>query len=632
MDHGFTVLNWGDLTCDVHLPIKNWEQAKDAKELCSQQLENKYDIIPSGFKSERKLTLKSLRPVARYFAVRHSGYSVITDDYDADDADCDMDDADISLFLQRDTNLELTPIEYVVQLKAQHRGERMMYAVKSGTRTPFEDSYWCNSATQALSDFKSRENIISSHTDSALFFFGFQSRTVQEHLFKLRSSPDSSAKEEVPPKKKRTALKRKTFKQVVALIIARNKKKSPDSRPSSSSSSSSATISSNSSSISSMPSSTLASTNAPMRFGYRAAQAAVENMLHEVGDVLIDGRQPEERAQQVMRQFMNHPDVKKLLRSLAMQHWHCDEKQLLVIDHILSNLRLAISEHKNLRNRESLRLYQTLLGICCPPSSLRLQRAAADLLGLASRRGLIAAGMRVAAQQVQKEGGGDCHLDVDITHCSCTMFMPVIERKRRAAWLAGAELRDAARRYWTVHTRPSVCKKNVVTLQDGTEHPVHWLETKVDELYREFLAAGDHFYSTQLLVRHVPADTTSLHVRKVFSAWRPSRVNPRSEGKYFYVVFSSEKDCQAALEGAQHSTFELQATVTQRPMMGSTAFSNERPSFIKDVTATSCVCHRCRGMVLMFKGMLHFRHWEHACARASELLEDVRKPISSFFS
>ena len=61
MDHGFTVLNWGDLTCDVHMPIKNWEQAADAKELCSQQLENKYDLIPSGFKSERKLTLKSLR-------------------------------------------------------------------------------------------------------------------------------------------------------------------------------------------------------------------------------------------------------------------------------------------------------------------------------------------------------------------------------------------------------------------------------------------------------------------------------------------------------------------------------------------------------------------------------------------
>ena len=35
-------------------------------------------------------------------------------------------------------------------------------------------------------------------------------------------------------------------------------------------------------------------------------------------------------------------------------------------------------------------------------------------------------------------------------------------------------------------------------------------------------------------------------------------------------------------------------------------------------------------MVLMFKGMLHFRHWEHVCARMSELLEDVRSQSAPF--
>ena len=70
----------------------------------------------------------------------------------------------------------ITPIESVVQLKAQHRGERMMYAVKSGTRTPFEDFYWCKSATQALSNFKSRENITSSQLHKQLPFFSVFNR------------------------------------------------------------------------------------------------------------------------------------------------------------------------------------------------------------------------------------------------------------------------------------------------------------------------------------------------------------------------------------------------------------------------------------------------------------------------
>jgi hypothetical protein len=47
------------------------------------------------------------------------------------------------------------------------------------------------------------------------------------------------------------------------------------------------------------------------------------------------------------------------------------------------------------------------MNICCPPRGARLTRAAAALLGLQSRRGLIAGGMHVAAQQVASEGGVD---------------------------------------------------------------------------------------------------------------------------------------------------------------------------------------------------------------------------------
>ena len=43
--------------------------------------------------------------------------------------------------------------------------------------------------------------------------------------------------------------------------------------------------------------------------------------------------------------------------------------------------------HKNRKNEASRRLYQILLNICSPPPGAKLQRAAAKLLGINSRRG-----------------------------------------------------------------------------------------------------------------------------------------------------------------------------------------------------------------------------------------------------
>jgi hypothetical protein len=133
-------------------------------------------------------------------------------------------------------------------------------------------------------------------------------------------------------------------------------------------------------------------------FAYRATQAIVEKMIVALSDSLIQDR--DERAKAVVSQLLNHPDIKPILADIAAAHWQIDPKQLLVIDHILVQLKEAISVHKNRKNEASRRLYRILLNICSPPPGAKLQRASAKLLGINIRRGLIAAGMRTPAQQV----------------------------------------------------------------------------------------------------------------------------------------------------------------------------------------------------------------------------------------
>ena len=140
-------------------------------------------------------------------------------------------------------------------------------------------------------------------------------------------------------------------------------------------------------------------------FQYRACQATVENMLVELQKPLIEGREPLERAQQILVQLLNHPDIKPLLRCITGQILCCDPKELAVITHVIKNIKLAVAVHKHQRNTNSIRLYQSLMAICVPPQEQRLQRAAARLLGIESRRGLIAGAIRVAAQRVDAEAG-----------------------------------------------------------------------------------------------------------------------------------------------------------------------------------------------------------------------------------
>ncbi len=103
-----------------------------------------------------------------------------------------------------------------------------------------------------------------------------------------------------------------------------------------------------------------------------------------------------------------------------------------------------------------------------------------------------------------------------------------------------------------------------------------------------------------------------------------------ARGKYFYVVFSSKSECTTALLASRANGFALSAIIAQRPLMGITAFTNERPAFINDVTAVSSACHRCYGMTLEFKGLMQFRHWGEACPVIVELVQDVRDAASPY--
>jgi hypothetical protein len=379
-------------------------------------------------------------------------------------------------------------------------------------------------------------------------------------------------------------------------------------------------------------------TEQPTLFAYRAVQAVVEKMLAAVGEALIEDREPEARLKAIVNKFVSHPDIASVIRLTAMNRLGLDEKQLAVVEHVLDQLREAIEVHKGQKSKESMRLYQIILNFISPPASARLQRATATLFGLDSRRGLRAAAVRLAAQRIDIEAG---------INPPTLFYAP--DRATRSDWLAGAPMRAAAVAHWTLNTRPTSCVKNVVTLDDETKHPVHWLEDTIVNFYKSFLDScppscacrassfpislrrnDDHYYRTQLLLRHVPEGTAAGSVRIAFRQWRVSRVNPMHEGTYFYIVFQSEGDCTAALRAAQAPGFSLTTTATRRPLMGITAFTNERPPFVKDVTEVSCACHRCQGFAHLFRGLMSFKHWDEVCPSMSELVADIKHRAAPF--
>ena len=80
-------------------------------------------------------------------------------------------------------------------------------------------------------------------------------------------------------------------------------------------------------------------------FAYRAVQTVVQKMLKDLESCLIQDREPLQRAQDVLSQLLNHPDIKVVLGSIAAPHacWQIDKKKIAVVDILLRNLREAIS-------------------------------------------------------------------------------------------------------------------------------------------------------------------------------------------------------------------------------------------------------------------------------------------------
>ena len=548
------------------------------------------DIIPDGFRVKR--TLKFVRSSSLF-----SFSEVLTEVEEA------TEDSPVIVKLKRGPAKGSTLEETVYfQTRFDVRTGNIQYAVKAGLASQFEDSFWKPSPTVACRDFLERSGF---ETDKSLVgpkLFGFQCDAVQEHLVSMREpQPEAAQALEL---KTRGAMERDPLKAVVGRLAASVKESLTGSA--SSSASFSLAQASSSDDIKVFPVSACEpvcahSVNFDLikrsvcllkGFAYTAVQHVVGNMLHQLSDALIAGREPERRLVAILRQLLAQPDIKTTLNLIAMQQLGLQKKELSVVKHVLEQMRLAITVHKNKRDRESSRLYQILLNIVSSPPAARLQRATARLFGLCSRQGLAAAQCRVASQLVDDEGG--------ILVRPANLFYPS-DRIERSDWQAGEQMRDNAKAYWAAATRVTSCTKHVVCMENGEQHPVHYLEDTVPNFYQAFLksgrtfdplapntptfAVGGHFYATQLLVRKVPEGTTSGSVRAAFAQWRPARVNAMAQGTFFYVVFSSAAECQIALLAASSHNFSLApAKSTLRPLMGSTAFANG-----KTVKAEECM-------------------------------------------
>jgi len=216
------------------------------------------------------------------------------------------------------TNLLGKPKTETFQCKTRWLDNRMQYGVKTSGNDDFPADCWADSPSAAFNEFRDREKLSKTKVISGPFLFGYPCFAVQQHLYMMRQS---QAIEGPMKKKQRGGMAKLRLKQVVMDLI-----KSKDVQDK----------------LAKARKEKAVAFRAEM-FAYDATQKVVQRMLHQLESCLIEGRSPLERAQQVLSQLINHPDIKLILHSIAAAHWQVDSKQLLVIDHILVQLKLAIS-------------------------------------------------------------------------------------------------------------------------------------------------------------------------------------------------------------------------------------------------------------------------------------------------
>jgi hypothetical protein len=161
-----------------------------------------------------------------------------------------------------------------------------------------------------------------SQQSKAFNFFGLQSKKLQEVLSKRVAEPAV----EVPPPKRRGVLARTTVKAVAASIGTQESKEQ----------------------------------DLKFTFGPDASRKSVRAMIAAMESSLIANKDPERRARQIISQFVDHPDMKKLLHAWVEDSFKWDRKQMEVLMQVVENIRLAIEVHKDLRNKESGDLMQVV--------------------------------------------------------------------------------------------------------------------------------------------------------------------------------------------------------------------------------------------------------------------------------
>ena len=389
---------------------------------------------------------------------------------------------------------------------------------------------------------------------------------------------------------------------------------------------------------------TPASDLAPVLFKRKEASRVVAGMISVIEDSLIKGRTPELRVQVIIKKFIEHPDIRKVLRFMDQSASTLSASEQTARDGIIRRLGQALADCKNSNSTDGRLLRQTLLNICAPEKNSNLLRATARVLNLKSCKGLVAGQLRVLQYRAQIDADGDGLIDSesdgDIPDavqekkilCRESPWVPP-ERKTRSGVLSETQ-KILAQKTWHDKTRPTANRKNIAK-RDGKMHPVHWLEDTEFNFYRAHLKAHNLYFTDQLLVRGVSKSTHTMKLRSVFTSYGEI-VSIKIFKKYAYVCFKHAESAKAAVAAAGRGGRALEVNedrvtteVTFRPLIGFRKFQQERPFYVKPVCQATCVCQTCHGMRLLFDAFMRYDRWDVASPEISELIHDIKRAAGS---
>ena len=382
-------------------------------------------------------------------------------------------------------------------------------------------------------------------------------------------------------------------------------------------------------------------------FSSKSASAVVGRIISTIEESLLVGRDPEARVKLIFSSLLAQPDVKKVLRALIMDGpLALSEKEQQAHAGIMQRLRQAITDVGCSGSTKSRELRQSIMNICAPPPKSGLLRATARVLNLQSTRGLVAGQNRVKEYRAQvdaegagasdEESDGDLENEEQRSKKSRRNESPFCapELNEKSARTPQKQL-DLAKQCWEENTRVTANKKNVKT-RDGITRAVQWLEDTEFNFYRAHLKRHDLYHKAELLIRGVSKSTTSIKLHAALNRFGEI-LSVKLHKKYAHVLFKDAEAAQQAVAAAGKNGRQLdlnedrkETEVTFRPLIGFTVFQRQRPFYVCCVEQATCVCQACYGMRLLFDAMLKFQHWEAACPRVLELIQDIKRHAGKF--